>query len=113
MTVTSHSRGHPIYWKEKSEAWFYTDNDKPVDDRRPCALCKEPPTSEGYDPCLGYIEGADGACCGHGIEDSYSIFITKGKKMYKIKKNWYKLLVFLGMRECTCVPPGQGCSLCP
>ena len=29
------------------------------------------PTKEGYDACLGYIEGAMSACCGHGVEKGY------------------------------------------
>lgn len=31
-----------------------------------CRACCLPPTKDGFDPCLGEIEGADSACCGHG-----------------------------------------------
>lgn len=31
------------------------------------------PTKEGYDACIGYVEGVKSACCGHGIEKSYTI----------------------------------------
>lgn len=31
-----------------------------------CPHCNIERTSEGYDGCLGYIEGVIEACCGHG-----------------------------------------------
>ena len=31
------------------------------------------PTKEGYDACLGFIEGAKSACCGHGVERAYVV----------------------------------------
>jgi hypothetical protein len=30
--------------------------------------CGKMPTPEGYDACLGYIDGVISACCGHGVE---------------------------------------------
>jgi hypothetical protein len=35
------------------------------------------PTKEGYDACLGYIEGAKSACCGHGVEEGYIVYKDK------------------------------------
>jgi len=34
------------------------------------------PTPEGYDHCLGHIDGAVSACCGHGVEDPYVVYKT-------------------------------------
>ena len=62
--VTSDSRGHKIYYN--GSEWLYCDNDKPLEEMRPCARCGKKPTAEGYDACLGYIEGVESACCGHG-----------------------------------------------
>ena len=70
---TSYERGHPIYWNEEEGLWFYTDNNKPVNDKRKCKHCGKPATKEGYDACLGFIEGASSACCGHGVEEGYVI----------------------------------------
>lgn len=40
---------------------------------RPCVACGLPPTPEGYDACLGFVEGASSACCGHGVEEPYGV----------------------------------------
>ena len=49
-----------------SNTWLYCDTNKPEDEMRPCARCGKPPTPEGYDACIGYVEGAISVCCGHG-----------------------------------------------
>ena len=70
--VKSYSRGHEIYYDGK--IWRYTDNKETVNNMRPCKRCGRTPTKEGYDACLGHIEGAKSACCGHGVEESYVIY---------------------------------------
>lgn len=70
-TVTSHSRGWEIYYDGKD--WRYSDNDQIYDDSRPCKRCGRMPTSEGYDACMGHIDGAKSACCGHGVEEPYIV----------------------------------------
>lgn len=67
--ITSFSRGHEIYYNK--DFWRYVDTNKPIDNKRPCKKCLKPPTKEGYDVCLGYIENAISACCGHGMEEKY------------------------------------------
>lgn len=69
----SYSRGWPIEWNGK--LWVYSDNKMICDDSRPCRRCGRMPTAEGYDACLGKIEGATSACCGHGVEDG-SVMMT-------------------------------------
>ena len=81
MTAKSHSRGYEIIFKDNT--WVYSDTLHPIEEYRPCKKCGELPTSEGYDACLGYIEGVISACCGHGVEDKK---IMKGLKM-KLKIN--------------------------
>lgn len=70
-TVTGHMRGHLCYFNQSNQQWHYMDNDKPFDDSRPCPQCKCMPTPDGYDACLGHLEGAKSVCCGHGVEDGY------------------------------------------
>lgn len=70
VTVTkSYSRGWEIYYDGKD--WRYSDNHQIVDDSRPCKRCGRMPTKEGYDACLGHIDGAKSACCGHGVEEAF------------------------------------------
>ena len=67
MTVIGHHRGHKIFYDFSTEKWYYADGTvQRADDRKKCAHCGIPPTKEGYDYCLGHIEGAEFACCGHG-----------------------------------------------
>ena len=69
MTITSSSRGHNIEYVNNN--WRYSDTKESLkqNDRRPCKKCGNPPTKEGYDWCIGEIEGAKSACCGHGKEE--------------------------------------------
>lgn len=72
--VTSHSRGHEIYFDEEKAVWRYLDSGKIAEDSRPCKKCGRFPTKEGYDACLGYVEGATSACCGHGVDKPIRIY---------------------------------------
>ncbi len=75
---TSYSRGWKICFDGK--LWRYCDNKKPLDDNKPCKRCGKEPTKEGYDACIGYIDGAISACCGHGISKKFVIMNdTNGK----------------------------------
>lgn len=70
--ITSHSRGWEIYYDGKN--WRYTDNNEIDDGMRACKKCGRLPTPEGYDACVGYIEGCTSACCGHGVEEPYFLY---------------------------------------
>ena len=73
MAIRSYYRGHPIIFRGRR--WYFDEGKQDmrvVDNHKiPCALCGEPPTPEGHDACLGHIEGAQFACCGHGVHDGY------------------------------------------
>ena len=71
MAIKSYSRGWEIYYDGKT--WRYCDDDTICNDNRPCKKCGKYPTKEGYDACLGHINGAKSACCGHGVEKAYII----------------------------------------
>ena len=68
----SYSRGWEIYFD--GEIWRYCDNDEPINEQRPCKRCGKIPTAEGNDACLGHIDGATSACCGHGVEKPYVVY---------------------------------------
>jgi hypothetical protein len=70
MTARAHQRGHPIHFDD--DQWRYTDNDSPASSERPCASCGAMPTPDGFDACLGYVQGVSSACCGHGVEEPFS-----------------------------------------
>jgi len=71
--ITSYSRGHKIYYNTDTKKWHYLDDDSECKGERPCKKCGRYPTKEGYDACLGHIDGAISACCGHGVEEPYVI----------------------------------------
>lgn len=70
--VTGHYRGHEI--KYINNQWVYADDGIPIElEERKCTRCGRMPTIEGYDACLGHVEGATSACCGHGVEEPYIV----------------------------------------
>ena len=75
--ATSYNRGHLVYYDWNTENWRYSDNNEIVNNDRPCKKCGHGPTIEGYDACLGYIEDALHACCGHGVEKGYIVYANK------------------------------------
>jgi len=58
-------RGHAIVYVDGE--WLYKDTMAPsAGNERACGHCGKTNTPEGYDGCIGRIEGAVNACCGHG-----------------------------------------------
>lgn len=72
MTITTRWRGHVV--EQRDGAWYYADTGELADHDRPCVRCWRMPTAEGCDACLGHIEGAEAACCGHGVIEPFAIF---------------------------------------
>jgi len=68
-SAESHMRGHRIIWNSDIKRWVYKDSGSIADDSRLCPKCNKPPTKEGYDACLGFVEGFKSVCCGHGVHD--------------------------------------------
>jgi hypothetical protein len=75
--VKSYYRGHPIYFTQDTQEWLYLDDNTSADIERPCVICHKFATLEGYDPCLGHIESAKSACCGHGVHQGYVVYDDK------------------------------------
>ena len=65
--ITAYQRGHSITYI--NDRWVYADDRTTISKDRRCIRCKQYPTIEGYDRCLGYIAGVKSACCGHGVEE--------------------------------------------
>jgi len=66
LTVSGRINGHRVFWD--GAGWAYGDGQL-IGNPRPCEL----PTPEGYDACVGYIEGATSFCCGHGVEPAHVV----------------------------------------
>jgi len=63
-------RGHFVVLD--GDVWRYEDGTAVDDDPdRPCPRCGRPPLPTGEDACLGHIDGASAACCGHGVTEPY------------------------------------------
>jgi hypothetical protein len=54
--------------------YLYVDNNEPISDDRPCKKCNKIIGPNEIDPCIGYLPGLIGACCGHGAKDGYIEF---------------------------------------
>jgi len=69
--ATGQRRGHMIVrhgdgrWRWGESGRFLLIGSGPSDPL--CGYCGLPPTAEGFDPCIGHVEGATSACCGHGV----------------------------------------------
>ena len=66
MVALSYSRGHRLIFIGR---WVFENGEEIYE--RICIRCGNLPTEEGYDNCLGYIEGVKSACCGHGVEEGF------------------------------------------
>lgn len=94
MSARSNQRGHPIIWRDGQ--WVYENDGTSITEERPCIRCGEMPTVEGYDACLGHIEGVSSACCGHGVGGPYvmpsdgsriELFLTFQGGEYECQRN--------------------------
>jgi len=76
-------RGHPI--KQRANGvYIYVDTGELVAETwedRPCGYCGKHNSPEGYDGCIGEIEGAINACCGHGNEAEAYIQYPDGRRL--------------------------------
>jgi len=69
--ICSFSRGWVVIYDWDKKEWLYVDTLESAKTERPCIRCGEMPTKEGYDACLGFLEGVKNACCGHGVTEEY------------------------------------------
>ena len=97
----AHVRGHPIYWTPDEDVWRYADGVVAcrgwmklpgVMEERPCISCGvEAPEIDGKypDPCLGLLPDVEYACCGHGVERCYVVWmhgvLTVGEQIGSIE----------------------------
>ena len=81
MTARGHIFGHLCFFDERLDIWRYVDTGAEVSRTRPCPkcdqmpmVCERCPPESPHDPCLGHIEGAWAACCGHGVKQGVIIW---------------------------------------
>ena len=88
MTAHGHTRGHRIEYD--GDVWRYAGTGAVADHERPCALCQQMPTAEGYDACLGELPGVRSACCGHGVEEGYIVMDQEiiGTELFHRTMEW-------------------------
>lgn len=84
LGAVSYDRGHEMRWDDDL-GWVYKDTGATRGERS-CIRCGEPPTPEGYDACRGHIEGAQYACCGHGVYEP-SIIYKKVRQLHTGENN--------------------------
>lgn len=58
-------KGHTVYSDDFGDAVY--EDGSVFDDTRPCAKCGIAAGPDDVDPCLGWLDGVDSACCGHGV----------------------------------------------
>ena len=78
MSARSYSRGWPVEFVDGQ--WRYVDTLRPLDPMRPCRKCGRAPLASGEDACLGHVDGATSACCGHGAEEPFEV---QGQQSYQ------------------------------
>ena len=71
MTARAHHRGWKIELIEGE--WIYSDTKLPIDEKRPCPCCGEPPTEKGHDACTANQPGKISVCCGHSVHEKISM----------------------------------------
>ena len=73
-------RGHDI--SLVNGAWVYIDTGQLVSENpvRACGICHLPQTPEGHDACIGRLDGAMNACCGHGDDSSAYVQFNDGRR---------------------------------
>ena len=69
-------KGYKAEYDNEKQDWFYTDTGESATlNPRPCKECRNNPTEEGFDYCLGNLgENVVSACCGHGVKKGYILF---------------------------------------
>lgn len=72
MSIGTYVRGNKIISKDNKNL-----AEKVKECTLPCIRCGRPPTKEGFDACIGHIEGAYSACCGHGVHEPFIIMEEK------------------------------------
>ncbi len=66
VMAISTDMGYPTVYDRRRKIWVYRDDGTPISNRRQCINCGQYETPEGYDACLGYLDGYISVCCGHG-----------------------------------------------
>jgi hypothetical protein len=79
-----------VTFDDEAQMWRFDGTGKAVWlGNVPCYKCDRLPTPEGFDACLGYIEGASSACCGHGVEAPYIVATALVRFVWDDASGWH------------------------
>lgn len=69
--------------------WVFSDTKEPtVGNKRACGHCKQAPTPDGHDACLGELPGVRNACCGHGVTKEAYLQMFDGSILRGAEAKW-------------------------
>jgi len=83
-------RGHDAIYDENVGQWVYEDDLSSASYERPCIRCGKMPTVDGHDACIANLPGVINACCGHGVDEPYVMFIDKTTLRGEEAAKWIK-----------------------
>ena len=84
MNNFQYSRGNLVFSDDNGNA-MYSDG-TPFCDTRPCTACGIAVAPDDPDPCLGWLDGVESSCCGHGIPGEEYV-LAKGMR-YETVEAW-------------------------
>lgn len=84
MNNFQYSRGHLVFSDDDGNAVF--ENGTPFTENHSCAKCLLPCKENEPDPCIGWLDGVDFACCGHGIAGE--AYVQAGGVTYESVEEW-------------------------
>lgn len=87
--ITSKIRGHVVYSINGLD-WYYADDDSLYfENDRACTSCGLCVAHDQPDPCLGWLDGVDFACCSHGDEEYGYVLDSNGVRWSYL--DWAKI----------------------
>ena len=78
MTARSRVNGNALVFGKDGWEYRLTGDPAMVEAPLPCPRCGTVPDADGHDGCLGHVQGAWSACCGHGVTDPYAYYHLGG-----------------------------------
>lgn len=84
MNNMMYSRGNLVFSDDEGNSVY--EDGTVFDDSRPCSSCDISCGTDEPDPCLGWLNAVDYACCGHGIAGE--AYVQAGGIKYDSVEAW-------------------------